>query len=154
MGHHPLERVWCSIRSGLLLCRPELHISRLNAPNKTARRSASKSEHTRDRGSPDGCRRVARSAPSAAESGSPSTEFSPQPICIVAASRWIRCLAGRCVGLASVLLSLAASREVVGFVSVKFLGALARPTVRRLADGSMASTAFSKSLESWTLAAE
>src|SRR5215210_260038 len=29
MRHHPLERVWCSIKSGLLLCCPELHISRL-----------------------------------------------------------------------------------------------------------------------------
>src|SRR5215213_8610451 len=29
--HHPLERVWCSIRSGLLLCWPELHISRLRS---------------------------------------------------------------------------------------------------------------------------
>src|SRR5215216_6518684 len=27
--HHPLERVWCSIRSGLLLRWPELHITRL-----------------------------------------------------------------------------------------------------------------------------
>jgi UDPglucose 6-dehydrogenase len=29
-----LERVWCSIRSGLLLRRPELHISRLRAVAK------------------------------------------------------------------------------------------------------------------------
>src|SRR5215218_4682080 len=27
--HHPLERVWCSIRSGLFLRWPELHINRL-----------------------------------------------------------------------------------------------------------------------------
>src|SRR5215204_4103512 len=29
MRHHPLERVWCSIRSGLLFRWPELHITRL-----------------------------------------------------------------------------------------------------------------------------
>src|SRR5215216_893077 len=29
--HHPLERVWCSIRSGLLLRWPELHITRLRS---------------------------------------------------------------------------------------------------------------------------
>src|SRR5215211_4699836 len=29
--HHPLERVWCSIRSGLLLRWLELHINRLRA---------------------------------------------------------------------------------------------------------------------------
>src|SRR5215203_3876570 len=29
--HHPLERVWCSIRSGLLLRWTELRISRLSA---------------------------------------------------------------------------------------------------------------------------
>src|SRR5215217_189600 len=30
--HHPLERVWCSIRSGLLLRWLELHINRLRTP--------------------------------------------------------------------------------------------------------------------------
>ena len=36
MRHHPLERVWCiSIRSGLLLRWPELHITRLRASSRT-----------------------------------------------------------------------------------------------------------------------
>src|SRR5215211_3596589 len=33
--HHPLERVWCSIRSGLLLRWSELHISRLRRSGPT-----------------------------------------------------------------------------------------------------------------------
>src|SRR3712207_3174164 len=53
----------------------------------------------RDRGTPDGCRRVAHSVPSAAGCGSPTTAFFPQPTCIVPASRWIRCHAELSGGL-------------------------------------------------------
>ena len=78
--------------------REEHSSSKLSAPNITAQRSASRSAHHRDRGTPGGCRLGTRNAPSAAESGSPTRASSP-PTCIVPASRRTRCPAGRCVGL-------------------------------------------------------
>lgn len=47
----------------------------------------------------------------------------------------------------------AAASEIVGLVGTQLLGALARSAPTR-STGSMASTASSKTLESWTLAAE
>jgi hypothetical protein len=57
------------------------------APNKTAERSASRSGRTQGRGTPGGRRPSARSAPSAAGSGSTTEASAPPPTAIAPASR-------------------------------------------------------------------
>jgi hypothetical protein len=65
----------------------------------TAERSASRSEHIRDQGTPDVCRLGAHSVPLAVGSGSPKKAYALPPICICPASHWSRCPYERCAGL-------------------------------------------------------
>jgi hypothetical protein len=130
---------------------------RLNAPNKTVGRSASRLARIRCRGTPGGCRLASRSGPSASQNASATTAsvlphpppLPPQPLTGLDAT------SSDTPDDTPLPESLPPAGQVlVALVGVELLWALARSATARLAhrlDG-LHGASF-KTFESWTLAA-